>query len=119
MKTLSKLMLFLLIVSMMLLSGLVPVVSADPVTEQLTKQPYAVTLSGETYLLSFQQGPFGPGYQGMAILSGRGASFSYPFQGFDSGLIQVDGLCDFYFAGTELVWVETELLILKAETGGK
>lgn len=116
MKTnMKKLFLLSLIVLVIVTFWLSPAM-ADPVTSQLLKQPYAVTLAGETYQMSFRQGPFGPGYNGVAVLSGRGTSYSYQFRGFDSGLIQVEGLCDFYFAGDELVWIESTFFKLRAQT---
>ena len=91
---------------------------ADPVTEQLFQSPYVVALGEETYQLSFMQGPFGPGYGGLTVLSGPNVDTGYSFmeERRGSGLIRVYGLGDFYFAGDELVWIESTFLTLKAQS---
>jgi hypothetical protein len=47
-------------------------------------------------------------------LIGAGASSNYPFTGYDSGIVEVQGLGNFYFAGNEIVWIESTFLSLKA-----
>jgi hypothetical protein len=41
-------------------------------------------------------------------------SSNYPFTGYDSGIVEVQGLGRFYFAGNEIVWIESTFLSLKA-----
>jgi hypothetical protein len=111
---------FTLILSMLLCLALsvclgLPATAA-PVTEQLLQQPYTVTLGEEIYLLSFSQGPFGPGINGTAELTGGGQTLSFPYRAYESGLITIEGLCDFYFAGEEIVWVMPAFLVLMAQT---
>lgn len=110
-----KIFLFFMIL-MIIVSIWAPPLMADPATDQLCKQPYEFRLGGETYTLSFTQGPFGPGPCGNAVLSGKGIFLTYPFYGDESGLVRVEGLCDFYFAGDELVYIESIFLVLKAQT---
>jgi len=91
-----------------------PIALAEPVTEQLLAQPYKTTINDETFQMNFTQGPFGPGIQGTAALTGADASITYPFTGYDSGIVEVQGLGNFYFAGNEIVWIESTFLSLKA-----
>jgi hypothetical protein len=87
---------------------------AEPVTEQLLAQPYKTTINDETFQMTFTQGPLGPGIMGNAVLTGAGASSTYPFTGYESGIVEVLGLGNFYFAGNEIVWIESTFLSLKA-----
>jgi hypothetical protein len=87
---------------------------AEPVTEQLLAQPYKTTINDETFQMNFIQGPFGPGISGNTVLTGADASISYPFTGYESGIVDVQGLGSFYFAGSEIVWIESTFLSLKA-----
>ena len=87
---------------------------AEPVTEQLLTQPYKTTINDEIYQMTFTQGPFGPGIQGTAALTGAGTQSNYPFTGYESGIVEVLGLGCFYFAGNEIVWIESTFLSLKA-----
>jgi hypothetical protein len=87
---------------------------AEPVTEQLLAQPYKTTINNETYQMTFYQAPVGPGIAGTAALTGAGASSTYPFMGYNSGIVEVQGLGNFFYAGNEIVWIESTFLSLKA-----
>ena len=87
---------------------------AEPVTEQLLAQPYNTTINDETYQMTFTQGPFGPAISGNTVLTCADVSRTYPFTGYDSGIVEVQGFGRFYFAGNEIVWIESTFLSLKA-----
>lgn len=111
-----KLFLLSLILLTIIIFQSLPVM-ADPVTDQLFVAPYQVMLNDSVYELSFMRGPFGPGYAGLVILTApggfeQGYSFVEDPQG--SGLIMISDLGNFYFSGTELVWVESTFLMLEA-----
>jgi hypothetical protein len=92
-----------------------PHASAAPVTvETLLNRPFDIEMDGTVYTLTFFMGPFGPGVNGAAVLSWDGTEATFAFRGYDSGKIEITGLCTLYFSGDEIVLVNPAWLVFRA-----
>lgn len=90
---------------------------AEPVTDQLFQEPYRITRNGIMYELTFMQGPFGPGYNGLAVLRAPGGieqAFSFIENPSGSGFIEISGFANFCFSGAQIIWGASEYLMLEA-----